>query len=251
MKQQADHNRDSLSQGNRIFSKTADEGEVLEHDLRGVGQADGQREREERGKQEQARQPFDAQVNGALYRNTRVAKEESKLPRVVELPKKSRGYYRAIYPGSFDPVTNGHLDLIERALGIFRELIVAVATNREKSPLFSTHERLQLLQSSLGNRPGLYIESLDGLLVECAAKREAFVVIRGLRAVSDFEGEFQMALTNRRLEPRIETIFLPPREDCIFLSSRIVKEVALLGGNVSDFVPEVVAEALKKKYFRK
>jgi pantetheine-phosphate adenylyltransferase len=161
-----------------------------------------------------------------------------------------RAVRRAIYPGSFDPVTNGHLDLIERALGIFDEVIVAVASNREKTALFSTLERLELLHSVLGERPGLYIESLDGLLVECAARREAFVVIRGLRAVSDFEGEFQMALTNRRLEPRIETIFLPPREDCIFLSSRVVKEVALLGGNVSQFVPKAVASALQKKYFK-
>lgn len=154
---------------------------------------------------------------------------------------------RAIYPGSFDPMTNGHLDLIERALKIFDEVIVAVATNKEKTALFSTEERLELLRNVLGNRPGLFIESLDGLLVECARNREAFVVIRGLRAVSDFEGEFQMALTNRRLEPRIETIFLAPREDCIFLSSRIVKEVASFGGNVAAFVPEVVKVALEKK----
>lgn len=171
-----------------------------------------------------------------------IHKRESSLQRVLR---------RAIYPGSFDPVTNGHLDLIERALGIFDEVIVAVATNREKTPLFSTEERLDLLRSVLGIRPGLFIESLEGLLVESAAKREAFVVIRGLRAVSDFEGEFQMALTNRRLEPRIETIFLAPREDCIFLSSRIVKEVALLGGDISDFVPKPVVEELKKKYAKK
>ncbi len=170
--------------------------------------------------------------------------------RQKRLSSHDRGIRRAIYPGSFDPLTNGHLDLIERALGIFDEVIVAVATNREKTPLFSTLERLELLHSVLGERPGLYIESLDGLLVECAARREAFVVIRGLRAVSDFEGEFQMALTNRRLEPRIETIFLPPREDCIFLSSRVVKEVALLGGNISQFVPKAVASALQKKYFK-
>lgn len=165
-----------------------------------------------------------------------------------ELPLRSNGVRRAIYPGSFDPVTNGHLDLIHRALGIFDEVIVAVATNKEKTPLFSTEERLELLRTILGNRPGLFIESLDGLLIECAAKREAFVVIRGLRAVSDFEIEFQMALTNRRLEPRIETIFLAPREDCIFLSSRIVKEVASLGGNVTDFVPPAVAAALQGKF---
>ncbi len=155
---------------------------------------------------------------------------------------------RAIYPGSFDPVTNGHLDLIQRALGIFDEVVVAVAVNKEKIPLFSTEERILLLKKCLGERPGLFVESLDGLLVERARAREAFVVIRGLRAVSDFEVEFQMALTNRRLEPRIETIFLAPREDCIFLSSRIVKEVASLGGDVTAFVPQPVVTALGKKF---
>ncbi|MFI0348566.1 MAG: pantetheine-phosphate adenylyltransferase [Chthoniobacterales bacterium] len=153
---------------------------------------------------------------------------------------------RAIYPGSFDPVTNGHLDLIHRALGIFDEVIVAVATNSAKKPLFSTQKRMALLRASLEDQPGLTIESLDGLLVQFAKKREAFVLIRGLRAVSDFEFEFQMALTNRRLEPKIETIFLAPREDCIFLSSRIVKEVALLGGDVTAFVPAGVVTALRE-----
>ena len=164
------------------------------------------------------------------------------LGRCSTTPKK-----RAIYPGSFDPVTNGHLDLIHRALGIFDEVIVAVANNSAKQPLFSTQERMTLLHESLGDQPGLTIESLDGLLVQFARKREAFVLIRGLRAVSDFEFEFQMALTNRRLEPKIETIFLAPREDCIFLSSRIVKEVAALGGDVTAFVPAAVATALKLK----
>lgn len=158
---------------------------------------------------------------------------------------------RAIYPGSFDPVTNGHLDLIERALKIFDEVIVAVAHNAEKKPLFSTEERIELLKESLGARPRLMVEPLEGLLVDAARKREAFVVIRGLRAVSDFEFEFQMALTNRRLEPKVETIFLAPREDCIFLSSRIVKEVAFLGGDVTPFVPLHVVKALrgKSKFF--
>lgn len=155
---------------------------------------------------------------------------------------------RAIYPGSFDPVTNGHLDLIERALEVFDEVIVAVARNAEKKPLFSTEERMELLKKSLGARPRLMVEPLEGLLVDAARNREAFVVIRGLRAVSDFEFEFQMALTNRRLEPKVETIFLAPREDCIFLSSRIVKEVASLGGDVTPFVPADVAEALREKF---
>jgi len=155
---------------------------------------------------------------------------------------------RAIYPGSFDPVTNGHLDLIERSLKIFDEVIVAVARNAEKHPLFSVEERIALLKESMGSHPRVRIESLEGLLVEAARNQEAFVIIRGLRAVSDFEFEFQMALTNRRLEPKVETIFLAPREDCIFLSSRIVKEVASLRGDVSAFVPKHVVKALRSKF---
>jgi pantetheine-phosphate adenylyltransferase len=155
---------------------------------------------------------------------------------------------RAIYPGSFDPVTNGHLDLIARALGLFDEVIVGVADNEAKSPLFTTAERVGLIRGSVGERPGLSVEPLDGLLVDFCARREAFVVIRGLRAVSDFEFEFQMALTNRRLLPKIETIFLTPREDCIFLSSRIVKEVARLGGDASPFVPSPSLAALAEKF---
>jgi pantetheine-phosphate adenylyltransferase len=155
---------------------------------------------------------------------------------------------RAIYPGSFDPVTNGHLDLITRSLGLFDEVIVGVADNEEKSPLFTTAERVDLISRSVGDQPGLSVEPLNGLLVDFCRRRESFVVIRGLRAVSDFEFEVQMALTNRRLEPKIETIFLTPREDCIFLSSRIVKEVARLGGDVSPFVSEPVLSALTEKF---
>jgi pantetheine-phosphate adenylyltransferase len=155
---------------------------------------------------------------------------------------------RAIYPGSFDPVTNGHLDLITRALGLFDEVIVGVADNEAKSPLFTTAERVDLIRRSIGDQPGLSVEPLNGLLVDFCARREAFVVIRGLRAVSDFEFEFQMALTNRRLQPKIETIFLTPKEDCIFLSSRIVKEVGRLGGDVTPFVAPPVLDALKGKF---
>ena len=155
---------------------------------------------------------------------------------------------RAIYPGSFDPVTNGHLDLIERAMGLFDEVIVGVADNEAKNPLFTTDERVDLISRSVGSHSGLTVEPLNGLLVDFCRYRGAFVVIRGLRAVSDFEFEFQMALTNRRLEPKIETIFLTPREDCIFLSSRIVKEVARLGGNVSPFVSAPVLSSLKGKF---
>jgi pantetheine-phosphate adenylyltransferase len=155
---------------------------------------------------------------------------------------------RAIYPGSFDPVTNGHLDLISRSLGLFDEVIIGVADNEAKSPLFTTEERVDLIRQSVGDQPGLSVEPLNGLLVDFCRRRESFVVIRGLRAVSDFEFEFQMALTNRRLEPKIETIFLTPREDCIFLSSRIVKEVARLGGDVFPFVSAPVLAALKEKF---
>jgi len=155
---------------------------------------------------------------------------------------------RAIYPGSFDPVTNGHLDVIGRALGLFDEVIVGVARNEAKKHLFPTSERVDLIRRSIGERTGLSVEPLDGLLVDFCARREAFVVIRGLRAVSDFEFEFQMALTNRRLQPKIETIFLTPKEDCIFLSSRIVKEVARLGGDVTPFVAPPVLEALNEKF---
>jgi pantetheine-phosphate adenylyltransferase len=155
---------------------------------------------------------------------------------------------RAIYPGSFDPVTNGHLDLITRALGLFDEVIVGVADNEAKSPLFTTAERVDLIRRSVGDQTGLSVEPLNGLLVDFCARREAFVVIRGLRAVSDFEFEFQMALTNRRLQPKIETIFLTPKEDCIFLSSRIVKEVARLGGDIAPFVAPPVLEALQGKF---
>ena len=145
-------------------------------------------------------------------------------------------------------MTNGHLDLITRALGLFDEVIVGVADNEAKSPLFTTAERVDLIRRSIGDHPGLTVEPLNGLLVDFCELREAFVVIRGLRAVSDFEFEFQMALTNRRLQPKIETIFLTPKEDCIFLSSRIVKEVARLGGDVAPFVAPPVLEALKGKF---
>jgi len=155
---------------------------------------------------------------------------------------------RAIYPGSFDPVTNGHLDLINRSIGLFEEVIIGVADNEVKEPLFSTTQRIGLIEKSIGERKGVTVEPLNGLLVDFCRRREAFVVIRGLRAVSDFEFEFQMALTNRRLEPKIETIFLTPREDCIFLSSRIVKEVARLGGDVSPFVSLPVLATLREKF---
>ncbi|HVF70574.1 MAG TPA: pantetheine-phosphate adenylyltransferase [Chthoniobacterales bacterium] len=154
---------------------------------------------------------------------------------------------RAIYPGSFDPVTNGHLDVIERARKLFDELIVAVAHNDQKHPLFSLEERLALLRSTIGESKNVEVAPLPGLLVDFAVKREATAVIRGLRAISDFEFEFQMALMNRKLESSVETIFLMPKEEYTYLSSRIVKEIARLGGEVSGFVPAAVAEALARK----
>jgi pantetheine-phosphate adenylyltransferase len=155
---------------------------------------------------------------------------------------------RAIYPGSFDPITNGHLDVIERALKLFDQVVVAVAHNDEKQPLFSLAERLDLLQQALGKMNNVRIAQFQGLLVDFAAAENASAVIRGLRAVSDFEFEFQMALMNRKLESSVETIFLMPKEEYTYLSSRLVKEIARLGGDVSKFVPNVVAQALRDKF---
>jgi pantetheine-phosphate adenylyltransferase len=154
---------------------------------------------------------------------------------------------RAIYPGSFDPVTNGHLDVIERARKLFDEVVVAVAVNDQKQPLFTASERTSMLSDAI-TTTGVRVAPMKGLLVDFARTEDACAVIRGLRAVSDFEFEFQMALMNRKLEARVETIFLMPKEEYTYLSSRIVKEIARLGGNVSAFVPPPVREALAKKF---
>jgi pantetheine-phosphate adenylyltransferase len=154
----------------------------------------------------------------------------------------------AIYPGSFDPITLGHLDLIHRASQLFDTVIVAVALNEAKNALFSVEERIAMIGEAVDGAKGIAVKRLDGLLVDFARQENAFVVIRGLRAVSDFEFEFQMALMNRRLETRLETVFLTPKEDYTFLSSRIVKEVARLGGDVSPFVPAAVAHRLKARF---
>ncbi|MBI4482641.1 MAG: pantetheine-phosphate adenylyltransferase [Acidobacteria bacterium] len=153
----------------------------------------------------------------------------------------------AIYPGSFDPVTYGHLDIIERAQQIFDQLTVAVLVNVEKNALFSLEERMEMLRESTRQWSHVTIDSFHGLLVEYALRRNARVILRGIRAVSDYEYEFQMALMNRRLQPRIETVFMMPAEAYSFLSSRLVKEVCGLGGDVSEFVPPQVAERLKRK----
>jgi pantetheine-phosphate adenylyltransferase len=158
------------------------------------------------------------------------------------------GVTRAIYPGSFDPVTLGHLDIIHRARQLFDSLIVAVAQNEAKSALFTAKERISMIEEAVQQDPAITVKRLDGLLVNFARAEGAFVVIRGLRAVSDFEFEFQMALMNRRLEPRLETIFLTPQEDYTFLSSRIVKEVGRLGGDVTPFVPASVVSRLRAKF---
>ncbi|TSA32778.1 MAG: pantetheine-phosphate adenylyltransferase [Verrucomicrobiaceae bacterium] len=153
---------------------------------------------------------------------------------------------RAIYPGSFDPVTFGHLDVISRASHLFDSVIVAVATGEGKKPLFSVADRIAMLKESTSDNSAVEVVSLDGLLVDFARKRNVFTVIRGLRAVSDFEFEFQMALMNRKLESRLETVFLTPKEDYTYLSSRIVKEVSRLGGDVSLFIPAPAAKKLRE-----
>ena len=152
-----------------------------------------------------------------------------------------------IYPGSFDPLTNGHLDLIHRAAKLFDQVIVAVAQNETKGPLFSLAERLALVTKSISGLPNVSSDSFDGLLVNYVEARGGQAVMRGLRAVSDFEFEFQLALMNRKLNERIETIFMMPKDTYTFLSSRIVKEIARLGGDVSAFVPPSVIVALKSK----
>jgi pantetheine-phosphate adenylyltransferase len=153
----------------------------------------------------------------------------------------------AIYPGSFDPLTNGHLDVLQRASKLFDRVIVAIALNESKNPLFSLDERLALMKPAISRMRNVKADVFDGLLVEYAAREKAQAIVRGLRAVSDFEFEFQMALMNRKLDQKIETIFMMPKETYTFISSRIVKEIARLGGDVSPFVPPHVEAALKKK----
>jgi pantetheine-phosphate adenylyltransferase len=153
----------------------------------------------------------------------------------------------AIYPGSFDPVTNGHLDLIERAEQMFDLLIVAVLKNVDKQPLFSVNERVEMLREVTKHWPGVEVDVFEGLLVEYARKRHAGVILRGIRAISDYEYELQMALMNRKLEPRLETVFMIPGEPYSYLSSRLVREIAQLGGPLDGFVPAVVEQRLRAK----
>lgn len=152
-----------------------------------------------------------------------------------------------IYPGSFDPLHNGHLDVVRRAARIFDEVIVAVASNEGKRPLFTVDERYELVRVAVQELPNVRAEHFDGLLVSYVLDRGACAVVRGLRAVSDFEFEFQLALMNRKLNERVETLFLTPKDTYTFVSSRLVKEIARLGGDVTPFVPENVARALRVK----
>lgn len=154
----------------------------------------------------------------------------------------------AIYPGTFDPVTNGHLDLITRAARLYKKIIVAVAENKGKTPLFSMEERVSLVQEVTKNFPNVVVEGFDNLLVNFARQQGAQVILRGLRAVSDFEYEFQLAGMNRRLSPELETVFLTPAEQYEFISSSMIREIARLKGDVGVFVPEVVNVALRAKY---
>jgi pantetheine-phosphate adenylyltransferase len=154
----------------------------------------------------------------------------------------------AVYPGSFDPITNGHLDLVERGSKIFGQLIVAVLRNSGKNPLFSVEERVDMMRETTRHLPNVSVDCFDGLLVDYAAQKKAGVILRGLRAVSDFENEMQMALMNRKLDKNLEIVFMMPAVAFTYLSSRLVREVVQLGGDVRSFVPQIVSDRLHAKY---
>jgi len=157
----------------------------------------------------------------------------------------------AIFPGSFDPLTNGHLDLIARGSRLVDRLVVAILKNTQKQPLFTVEERAEMVREATGEFSNIEIGSFDGLLVDYAAERGANAILRGIRAISDYESELQMALINRRLRPESETLFLMAREEYSFISSRMIKEIVTLGGDVSSFVPEHVADRLRAKFSAK
>jgi pantetheine-phosphate adenylyltransferase len=157
---------------------------------------------------------------------------------------------RALYPGNFDPVTNGHMDIIERAARVFDEVIVAVGTNMGKDPLFTAEERIEMLEEACRHLPNVSVDSFHALTVRYAASRGASVIVRGLRALSDFDFEFEMALMNRRLDSGVETVFMMPNADYSFLSSSIVKEVSGFGGSVEGLVPKIVEQYLDRKFGR-
>ncbi|MDF1757421.1 MAG: pantetheine-phosphate adenylyltransferase [Legionellaceae bacterium] len=154
---------------------------------------------------------------------------------------------KVIYPGTFDPITNGHIDIITRAAKIFPSLVVAVAINSGKKPFFTLEERISLAEQAVSSMPGVSVVGFDSLLVQLAKEQSAGIILRGLRAVSDFEYEFQLAGMNRKLASEIETIFLTPSENSMFISSSLVREIASLGGDISEFVPDVVVQALAHK----
>ncbi|MGA9055308.1 MAG: pantetheine-phosphate adenylyltransferase [Terriglobia bacterium] len=156
----------------------------------------------------------------------------------------------AIYPGSFDPITNGHLDLIERARWIFGRLIVAVLTNPDKLPLFTVMERVEMLQEATRGMPNVAVDTFGGLLVEYAKQKGAAIILRGIRAFTDYEYELQMAIMNRKLEPSLETVFLVPAESYTYLSSRLVREIFQNGGSVKGLVPPLVEDRLHQKVFQ-
>jgi len=154
----------------------------------------------------------------------------------------------AVYPGSFDPLTNGHVDIILRGARIFDKIVLALLVNVDKNPLFSLEDRVEITRKVFQEYPNVEVDTFDGLLVDYAKRRDIGVIVRGLRAISDFEYELQMALMNRRLSPETETVFMMPAEQYTYVSSRLVKEVFALGGSVSGLVPEVVEERLKQKH---
>lgn len=156
----------------------------------------------------------------------------------------------AVYAGTFDPLTNGHLDIIERASGIFDKVIVAIAVNPSKQPVFTVKERLDMIKDAAGKIKNVSTDNFEGLLVEYAKKKEASVIVRGLRAISDFEYEFQLSLTNKKLNPGINTVFLMPNEKYTYLNSSLVRELAFYNSNISEFVPPNVLKVLKKKFKR-
>jgi pantetheine-phosphate adenylyltransferase len=153
----------------------------------------------------------------------------------------------AIYPGSFDPITMGHVDIIQRGSRLFDRIVIAILINADKSPLFSVHERVDIAREVFADRSNVDVDTFDGLLVDYARRRQASVIVRGLRAVSDFEYEMQMALMNRRLNPEVETVFMMPAEPYTYVSSRLVKEVVALGGSVKGIVPDIVERRLREK----
>jgi pantetheine-phosphate adenylyltransferase len=162
----------------------------------------------------------------------------------VKVPRVERV---AVYPGSFDPLTNGHVDIIDRGARLFDRIVIAILINAEKYPLFTVDERVAIARDVFRDSPNVVVETFDGLLVEFARRQKASVIVRGLRAVSDFEYELQMTLMNRRLAPDIETVFMMPAESYTYVSSRLIKEVFMLGGPIAGLVPEIVEARLRDK----